>query len=210
MSSTSAGSPPGDPPDPALPGYDPSTLRADLLQEYFAILEVVNGFDQRLLTVKGWSVTLSLALLGLGFQQGHYALFALAAVTGLGFWLSEALTKRHQMRYYSRMRDIELAAYNLNHVELPLIDPPRHTTEWPLGSMSSPRIDMYWAFPKGGEKDWRADIPWRRTPDDLRRMLRMAPWRVHVMVPHAIAIVLGLALYACALADVPGFGQLKP
>jgi hypothetical protein len=38
----------------------------------------------------------------------------------------------------------------------------------------------------------------------------MAPWRVHVMVPHAIAIVLGLVLYACALADVPGFAQLNP
>jgi hypothetical protein len=31
----------------------------------------------------------------------------------------DALFKGHQMRYYARMRDIELAAYQLNSVALP-------------------------------------------------------------------------------------------
>ena len=46
-----------------------------LLKEYYEILKIVGDFDGRLLTVKGWGVTLSLAALSLGFQQSHYGLF---------------------------------------------------------------------------------------------------------------------------------------
>ena len=53
-----------------------NALREDLSKEYYAILGVVSEYDGRLMVVKGWSVTLSLAGLGLGFQQQHYALFA--------------------------------------------------------------------------------------------------------------------------------------
>src|SRR5215218_6289591 len=101
-----------------LPSHDPDRLLDDLSKEYYAIVDVVTGFDQRLMTVKGWSVTLSLAALGLAFQQGHYALFGLAAGTGLAFWIVEALTKRHQLRYYARMRDIEVASLQLNNIKL--------------------------------------------------------------------------------------------
>ena len=73
----------------AEPALDPKMrLRDDLSKEYYAILDVVSSYDGWLLIVKGWSVTLSLAALGLRFQQRHYALFFLAAVTGLrsGSW----------------------------------------------------------------------------------------------------------------------------
>jgi hypothetical protein len=60
-----------------------------------------------------------LTALGLGFQQQHYALFALGAFTAGAFWFLDGLMKGHQLRYYSRMRDIEVAAYELNTVELP-------------------------------------------------------------------------------------------
>ncbi len=193
----------------SLPSQNAAWLRDDLQREYYAVLDVVSAFDQRFLTIKGWSVTLSLAFLGLGFQQGHYALFGLAAITGLGFWLTEAVTKRHQMRYYSRMRDIELAAYNINHLELPLLDPSRSDKEWPLGIVSAPRIDMYWSYNGKGE-DWRASVPWRRPPEDLRKMLGRSPWMVHVMVPHVIAVVVGLVFYLMALNGVEGFAQLAP
>jgi hypothetical protein len=193
-----------------LPRHDPGWLRDDLQKEYYEILGVVSGFDQRLLTIKGWSVTLSLALLGLGFQQGHYALFGLAAITGVGFWTVEAISKSHQMRFYSRMRDIELAAYNLNHVMLPVIDESRRDREEPLGEVSAPRIDMYWSYPKGQEADWRASVPWRRTPEDLRKMLHRAAWRVHIMMPHVIAVVVGVAFYLLAVGNTPGFDHLSP
>ena len=79
-------------PDPRL------LLREDLSKEYYAILNVVSSYDGWLLVVKGWSVTLSLAALGLGFQQRHFALFALAAVTGAGFWFLDRPMKGYQYR----------------------------------------------------------------------------------------------------------------
>ena len=50
---------------------------------------------------------MSLAGLGLGFQQRHFALFALAAVTGAAFWYLDGLMKGYEYRYYVRMREIE-------------------------------------------------------------------------------------------------------
>lgn len=194
--------------DRLLPSQDAGWLRQDLLQEYYAILEVVSGFDQRVMTIKGWSVTLSLAALGLGFQQGHYSLFALGAVTGMGFWFIEATTKRHQLRYYARMRDIEVAAYNLNHVTLDIVD-PKHEYQIPLGAVSAPRIDVYWSYPKGKLTDWRTDVPWRRTPEEIQRMLRRAFWMPHVLLPHAVAIVLGSLLFLAALVGLDGLNHLN-
>lgn len=69
-------------------------------------MNVVSSYDGWLLVVKGWSVILSLAALGLGFQQGHYALFFLAAVTGAAFWYIDGLMKGFQDRYYVRMREM--------------------------------------------------------------------------------------------------------
>jgi hypothetical protein len=75
-------------------------LREDLSREYFALVGAVADFDARELVIKGWSVTLSLAALGLGFQQQHYALFGLGALTALGFWFLDLLVKTFQVRYY--------------------------------------------------------------------------------------------------------------
>ena len=80
----------------------------NLEKEYYTLFEVVNKFDDRLITVKEWSVTLSLVALGGGFQFQHYGLFLVACLSSLGFWIIEALMKRHQMRYYARMREIEI------------------------------------------------------------------------------------------------------
>jgi hypothetical protein len=38
------------------------------VQEYFVLEKAISDFDQRLLTIKRWGVTLSLAALGFGFQ----------------------------------------------------------------------------------------------------------------------------------------------
>jgi hypothetical protein len=66
-----------------------------LLREYYEVFQIVNEFDMRLLTVKGWGVTLSLAALAWGFQYAHYGLFLVAALSGLAFWLIEGVMKRH-------------------------------------------------------------------------------------------------------------------
>ena len=45
----------------ALPERNATALREDLVKEYLAVVDVVGTFDARVMTVKGWSVTLSLA-----------------------------------------------------------------------------------------------------------------------------------------------------
>lgn len=175
---------------------DPAWLREDLTKEYFALVDVVTAFDGRVMIVKGWSVTLSLVGLGLGFQQNHYALFALAAATALGFWLMEGQMKVHQWRYYSRMRDIEVAQFYVNRLTLP-----------ELGEVSSPRIDQQWAY-KGGPEDWRNDPPWRRRPEEIAAFLHKPYRQGHVLLPHALAVVIGTTLFLGALADAPGLAQM--
>jgi uncharacterized membrane protein len=85
---------------PEAPNLD--RLHNDLQVEYGKLVDIVTSYDQRLLTIKGWGVTLSMASLGLGFQQNHYGLFLVAAASGFAFWLLEAFTKIHQIHYYPR------------------------------------------------------------------------------------------------------------
>jgi len=114
--------PDGAPSDPGTPAH----LHDDLMAEYHRLAEIVAGFDQRLLTVKSWGVTFSLATLALGFQQNQYGLFLVAAASALGFWVIEGSSKAHQMRYYPRMRDIEAIAHELYGVDTTAAEPPRH------------------------------------------------------------------------------------
>jgi hypothetical protein len=172
-------------------------LRADLRSEYESLMKVISEFDGRLMLVKGWSVTLSLTGLGLGFSESHYALFALASVSAFAFWCLDWVTKQHQMRYYRRMREIEVAAYYLNHLHV-------------AGHMvSSPKVDWSWGFPwKGTDKF--PDKPVERNAANVRRLLRRAPRSWNVLLPHIVAVLLGLVLFVLAVLKAPGFDQLGP
>ena len=119
---------------------------------------------------------------GFGVPTGPLRPLCARCCHRMGFWFIEATTKRHQLRYYARMRDIELAAYNLNHVTLDIVD-PKHEYQITLGAVSAPRIDVYRSYPKGKLTDWRTDVPWRRTPEETQRMLRRAFWMPHVILP---------------------------
>lgn len=113
-------------------------LHDDLTKEYYACLDVVSKYDGWLLIVKGWSVTLALAGLGLGFEQRHYVLFLLSAATGAAFWYLDGLMKGFQYRYYVRMREIEYTAYRINRITLGGL--------YGKNEISAPRIDMTWDF----------------------------------------------------------------
>jgi hypothetical protein len=65
----------------------------------------------------GCGVTLALAALAWGFQYGHFGLFLVAALSGLGFW-----------RYCLRMREIEVLRC-------------RQATNGTERELSTPRID---------------------------------------------------------------------
>jgi hypothetical protein len=173
-------------------------LHDDLMTEYFKIADLVRDVDQRLLTIKGWGVTLSLASLGFGFQQDHYGLFLVAAVSAIAFWVVEGLTKIHQMRFYPRMGDIEVAAFELFGID----------TE-STGPVSSPLIDWSWYTAEtrvlGGEPKGSTSRP-ERWPD-VRTVARAHPfWFAHVMFPHVITIVVGTTLFVVGL--VGGLGPI--
>jgi hypothetical protein len=179
----------------AEPSPDVVRLHDDLQAEYAKLVDVVSGFDQRLLTIKGWGVTLSLASLGLGFQQDHYGLFLVAALSGIAFWLLEAATKMHQLRYYPRMGDIEFIAYELFRVDTP------------SGPASSPLIDWGWytAWPRLRKVDSKGS-PRRPQPwPDLQEGRLLRPWTfAHVVFPHVIAVAAGTILFVLGLAGVFG------
>jgi hypothetical protein len=227
---------------PHTPASDPNLLREDLSKEYYAILGVVSSYDGWLLIVKGWSVTASLAALGFGFQQRHYALFGLAAATGAAFWLLDGLMKGYQYRYYVRMREIEYTSYLINRVILEGL--------YGQKKISAPRIDMTWNFqgfpvdgnfkkrdlpptwhqklwrklgPAEGPKprptqqtelsedpDYRASEPWRREPEEIDWDLRHRFGWSNVMLPHVLAVVLGLLFFIAAVAlNAAGVDHLR-
>lgn len=153
--------------------------------------------------------------MALGFQQKHYGLFLLAAAGALGFfWLIEASTKSHQLRYYPRMGDIEAIAYDLFG---------RRTTK---GIASSPPlIDWGWSSaaqrlwgvaPNRSavalslrprtihEKDPHVPKPWDDVNSKPGVLNYILLWP-HVALPHAIAVLLGLVLFVLGL-----FGAFGP
>jgi hypothetical protein len=170
-------------------------LHGDLQAEYYKIADTVASFDQRLLTIKGWGVTFSLAAIGLGFQQHHYGLFLVAAASGVAFWLIEGSTKLQQMRYYPRMGDIEAAAYDLYGIQ----------TEH--GPVSSPLIDWSWytAWPRlrGGYSKGDPRVP-RRWKDINEKPGKSPLLFAHVALPHLVAALLGTALFCLGLVGVFG------
>jgi hypothetical protein len=185
----------------------------DLQTEYTKLVDIVSAFDQRLLTIKGWGVTLSLASVGLGFQQDHYGLFLVAAASGLAFWMLEATTKMHQMRYYPRMGDLEYFAYKLFSVPVesgpassPLIDwawwlgyervrPPKPERR-KRDAEATPGTDM-------PEREKRVNEPWPWPYPATERAT--PPWRFpQVALPHAASFLLGMTLFVLGLAGVFG------
>jgi hypothetical protein len=160
------------------------------LQEYFALVKNVSEFDQRLLTVKSWGVTLSLAGLGFGFQYQSYGMFLVAATSSLAFWLLEGAVKRHQMCIYPRMREIEVNRYARAS------DQDR--------SYSAPRMDWSW---KQADKLLRGEshataLP--PQPTEPSKAYSRAWFLPHVFLPHAVTFVIGTVLFGLGLLRLLG------
>lgn len=88
--------------------HSDSAIDKDFLrQEYFRLQEVLEAFDQKALTIKAWSVTLSMAGIGTAFLKNAPALLALSGIASLLFWLTEAWWKVFQQAFYPRIYEIE-------------------------------------------------------------------------------------------------------
>jgi hypothetical protein len=86
----------------------PSQIDVEFLrQEYFHLQKTVEDFDQKALTIKAWSVTLSMAGIGTAAIQKVPVILFLAAGSALLFWIVEALWKSFQLAYLHRIRAIE-------------------------------------------------------------------------------------------------------
>jgi len=158
-------------------------------QEYFALVKVVGDFDQRLITIKGWGVTLSLAALGLGFQYRAYGFFLVAAASSLAFWLIEGTVKRHQMRHYPRMREIEVNHYI--------------STGESTRAISSPRIDWSWQQAEKILRGKRAGAA--VSPSGSTLGYRLSWGLPHVFLPHVITFAVGAALFVLGFTGCLGF-----
>ncbi len=78
-----------------------------LRQEYFHLQDTVESFDEKSLTIKAWSVTLSMAGIGVAFTAKIELLLLLSAGASLLFWLIDTSWKTFQQANYHRLREIE-------------------------------------------------------------------------------------------------------
>ena len=78
-----------------------------LKEEYFHLNKTVEEFDAKALTIKAWSVTLSMWGIGAAFTYEAAFLLLLAGGASILFWITEALWKSFQQAYYARIREIE-------------------------------------------------------------------------------------------------------
>ncbi len=78
-----------------------------LRQEYFHLQSAIESFDEKALTIKAWSVTLSMVGIGAAFTAKMPLLLLLSAGASLLFWLVEGLWKTFQQANYYRIRTIE-------------------------------------------------------------------------------------------------------
>ena len=140
-------------------------------QEYFALLQQVELFDGRFITIKGWGVTFSLGTLALAFQKKSAGLFLVAALSALSFWFLEAEMKQHQMRHYPRMRAIEVACSPIK---------------------GGPAIDWSWKQSENLARPQPEAIAAQPEPRTRLDGYRTAYFLPHVMLPHALTVLLGL------------------
>lgn len=160
--------------------------------EYFSLLKSVADFDQRHLTVKGWGVTLSLAALGLGFQYRAYGFFLIAAASSLAFWVIEHAGKRHQMRHYVRIREIEVHQYLRAPEEEKSFSSPRTDWSWHTARKTLAGVSSHGLMPveHRGQNRWYG----------------VAGLLPHVALPHAITLAIGLCFfYQGHHGELPGF-----
>ena len=85
--------------------------------EYLLLQKFYEDFDNRLMTIKGWSATIGLAAIGAGFYQTEY-LWLFAAGAALVFWTLEAVWKSFQYFYAPRLQALEKAFADNNFTGL--------------------------------------------------------------------------------------------
>lgn len=68
---------------------------------------MIESFDGRMLTIKTWSVSFSLAALGGAFATDVAEVLLIASLSALMFWFIEGFWETFQYAYYGRSRTME-------------------------------------------------------------------------------------------------------
>ncbi len=79
----------------------------NLSLEYFKLVDIIAQYDGYLMMIKGWSITVGLAIFGYAFQQVNRSILLLAIVSSVSFYLMDVKFKEYQRSYYPRMQTIE-------------------------------------------------------------------------------------------------------
>jgi hypothetical protein len=138
---------------------------AFLKEEYFFLQKTYEDFDSKSITIKTWSVSGSLVLIGAGFsEKGSAELFCIGAIASLFFWVIEAYWKGFQYAFLRRIKTIE--AYFTN-TEKSILPPLQISTDWNL--------------------DWHTV--------GKRRVWKRIIWWPTVMLPHLVLFIGGITLY---------------
>lgn len=135
-------------------------------EEYFKLHDIVVGFDEKVITIKSWSVTTSMAGVAAAFIEKRSELLLLASVASLLFWIIEALWKSFQRAHYRRIRQIEQYLS------------PTSPSKKPF---HYPRITSSWHY------SWSKD-----KSNTFLRILFSMP---HVYLPHAAVMIGGILLW---------------
>jgi hypothetical protein len=88
--------------------------------EYLHLQSTIEGFDNKALTIKAWSITFSLTACGVAFASHAKVTFLIASIASLIFWLLEASWKTFQYAHYERITEIEDYIDNKIHTLVPL------------------------------------------------------------------------------------------
>lgn len=107
-------------------------IPAVLKDEYFHLQNSVEKYDQHILTVKQWSVTVSIASISTGFAQHNRWIVLVGALSSGMFWLIDGLWKQFQNANYYRLRNIEAYINNAKE-EHSDFRYPYITTSWGTG-----------------------------------------------------------------------------
>ena len=95
------------------------TEKKELLKlEYFKLQDFYEGFDNKVQTIKGWSVTISIAAITVGFSYKNEYIWLLATLTSLVFWILEAKWKAFQYYHHGRIAEIEEAFKQDNYEKM--------------------------------------------------------------------------------------------
>jgi len=155
-----------------------------LNNEYYKLVGIVGDFDKNLLIIKGWGVTFSLVALAGGFQQEHYGLFLIACISGLAFWIIEGAIKRHQMRFYVRMREIEVINFELTKSILS-----------DGSEVSTPQIDWSWRIAKEYFTGKYTGVPPHPKRYEKNPSYSLVWFFPHVAMPHIVIVIAGGILF---------------